>query len=134
MRSSTENEICLCEPRRSGGALRRKRLAGLGNVALFIQIIPSLLVCVIVPLLVLVLLSTSVISGTFAKYTTSATVKDDARVAYWGFGLDTEISFDLFYKNYDPNAADYTVVSAKSDDVIAPGTSGLADFVFAYKK
>lgn len=36
-------------------------------------------------LLVAILLTTSVISGTFAKYTTSSTGTDSARVATWGF-------------------------------------------------
>ena len=35
-------------------------------------------------LLVAVLLSTCVISGTFAKYTTSNSATDSARVAKWG--------------------------------------------------
>ena len=36
-------------------------------------------------LLVCVLLTTSVISGTFAKYVTSVESTDEARVANWGF-------------------------------------------------
>lgn len=35
-------------------------------------------------LLVAALLSTSIISGTFAKYTTGASAQDSARVAKWG--------------------------------------------------
>jgi hypothetical protein len=51
-------------------------------------------------LLVCVLLTTSVISGTFAKYTTSYTANDTARVAKWGFDQAT-LSFDLFAATYD---------------------------------
>ena len=38
-------------------------------------------------LLVCVLLTTSVISGTYAKYVSTTTDSDSARVAKWGFGL-----------------------------------------------
>lgn len=82
-------------------------------------------------LLILTLLSTSVISGTFAKYTSSASVEDTARVAYWGFGQNTDVEFDLFLASYDKDAQDATVVSVVGD-VIAPGTSGSADFAFKF--
>ena len=68
-------------------------------------------------LLVLTLLSTSVISGTFAKYTTSVTSNDKARVAKWGFEATNNslVITDLFKNSYDG-----TVNSEV--DVIAPGT------------
>lgn len=79
-------------------------------------------------LLVCVLLSTSVISGTFAKYTSTAGDKDTARVAYWGFGQDSSIVIaDLFTATYN------NVASKDNDDVIAPGTSNFKTFKFAYK-
>ena len=79
-------------------------------------------------LLVCVLLTTSVISGTFAKYVSTVGDNDKARVAYWGFGLDSEISIkDLFEKSYDES-----VVSKNNDDVIAPGTYNFKTFKFAY--
>lgn len=76
-------------------------------------------------LLVAVLLSTCVISGTFAKYVTSATSTDTARVAYWGFNATTFSIEDLF-------GPTYTNVSSlgEEDDVIAPGTDGSATFTF----
>ena len=78
-------------------------------------------------LLVCVLLTTSVISGTFAKYTSTATGTDKARVAYWGFGLDSSIAItDLFDDSYK------NVYSTDGDDVIAPGTSNFKTFKFAY--
>ena len=77
-------------------------------------------------LLVAVLLSTCAISGTFAKYTTSANGTDSARVAKWGFtGGSTITISDLFKKTYD------TTVKS-STDVIAPGTTGSAEFGFTY--
>ena len=79
-------------------------------------------------LLVLVLLTTCAISGTFAKYVSTATAKDAARVAYWGWGSDATIEFDLFDGTYDS-----TVDSENDDNVVAPGTSKSSTFTFAYK-
>ena len=71
-------------------------------------------------LLVCVLLTTSVISGTFAKYTTTASGTSTARVAKWGFNTET-ITVELFAKQYkDPSDTDITVNS--SETVVAPGT------------
>ena len=81
-------------------------------------------------LLVAVLLTTSVISGTFAKYTTSVNSEDSARVAKWGFEPVAMNITGLFSNVYDADATDYTVQS--SVDVIAPGTQGSAQFAFAY--
>ena len=68
-------------------------------------------------MLVLVLLTSSVISGTFAKYVTSGSATDSARVAAWGFGDSTTITFDLFDKSYT------NVNSFTGENLIAPGTS-----------
>ena len=70
-------------------------------------------------LLVAVLLTTCAISGTFAKYTTTASGSSTARVAKWGFGNATEIEFDLFSDNYND-----VVVGTDGALVIAPGTEG----------
>lgn len=76
--------------------------------------------------LVATLMTTSIISGTFAKYTTSATGKDSARVATWGFADTSSITLDELFKTaYDQN------VLGKAD-VIAPGTTNSADFYFKY--
>ena len=75
-------------------------------------------------LLVCVLLTTSVISGTFAKYTSEATGTATARVAKWGWG-DTTIAIDLFDDEYD-NSVD----SADDANVIAPGTAKSAAIVW----
>ena len=69
-------------------------------------------------LLVLTLLSTCVISGTFAKYTTSANADDDARIAKWG--VVVEATAEAFTENDDD-----TVISIVSgENVLAPGTDG----------
>lgn len=81
-------------------------------------------------LLVAVLLTTCAISGTFAKYTTSTGSEDTARVAKWGFEPTSMDITGLFDNVYDADATDYTVESEV--DVIAPGTSGSAQFAFAY--
>ena len=78
-------------------------------------------------LLVAVLLTTSVISGTFAKYTTSASSEDSARVANWGFERTNSMDLtNLFLGSYT------NVASNNGDDVIAPGTEGSTTFSFAY--
>ena len=92
-------------------------------------------------LLVCVLLTTSVISGTFAKYVTTDSASDTARVAKWG--IDVLVSGNLFGAAYNTNAvdaaADKDIIAAsstnvssnavidwnndsKADDIIAPGT------------
>jgi len=86
-------------------------------------------------LLVLCLLTTCAVSGTFAKYTTDATSTDTARVAK--FGVDLAITVDgAFATEYNAdttvtdklgNAIAQTVVNNKGADeknLIAPGTEG----------
>lgn len=78
-------------------------------------------------LMVATLLTTSIISGTLAKYTTKVESSDEARVATWGF---TESSIDLtklFDKTYDGS-----VKSGNEEKVIAPGTSKSTTFDFTY--
>ena len=90
-------------------------------------------------MLVLALLTTCAISATFAKYVTSATGNDSARVAYWGWTSDGNLAGDsttlgLFAKTYAADDAsatsDNTVVS--SDNVVAPGTKSSVDVTFKY--
>jgi hypothetical protein len=90
-------------------------------------------------LLVAVLLTTSAISGTFAKYVTSAAVADSARVAKWGVTVTASGSlFEYRYSNdgdieKDENNNDigYTVVcSSTSQDVVAPGTKNETGLTF----
>lgn len=90
-------------------------------------------------LLIAVLLTTSIISGTFAKYVTSDSVKDQARVAKFGVVVAGEGS--LFAKSYfnaeetdgnepgetvkDNKAMGFetlTVETSNGDKLVAPGT------------
>lgn len=76
-------------------------------------------------LLVLALLSTCVIGGTFAKYTSTATGKDSARIAKWGFEAPASLTVDLFDDAYT------NVKSGDSANVVAPGTSKTATITLA---
>ncbi len=78
-------------------------------------------------ILVLTLLSTSVISGTFAKYVTEGSANDSARVAK--FGVTATVTGDAFKTEYAKEDANYSVtansvVSSTSDKLVAPGTEG----------
>lgn len=85
-------------------------------------------------LLVAVLLTTSMISGTFAKYVTEASGSDSARVAKWGVTVDVAVD-GAFATEYDADttandkagtAIAKTVVAAAddNDNLVAPGTEG----------
>lgn len=78
-------------------------------------------------LLVLTLLTTSIIGGTFAKYTTASTGSDTARVAKWGVKLD--VNTDLFAQAYKDtavtdNTATVKVGTTDVKNLVAPGTKG----------
>ena len=84
-------------------------------------------------MLALVLITSCFVGGTFAKYVTSGSGTDSARVAK--FGVTVTANGDLFAKEYATD--DQTVVGtiAKSvistDKVVAPGTESNGDFVAA---
>lgn len=84
-------------------------------------------------MLALVLITSCFVGGTFAKYVTSGSGTDSARVAK--FGVTVTANGDVFAKEYDTD--DQTVVGtiAKSvistDKVVAPGTTSNGDFVAA---
>lgn len=70
-------------------------------------------------LLVVVLLTTSVISGTFAKYVTSGSGSDTARVAKFGVAVDGT-GVEAFADQYGT-----TVIADTADEkIVAPGTDG----------
>lgn len=77
-------------------------------------------------LLVAVLISTSAISGTYAKYVTKGEGFDSARVAK--FGVNVEATTTMFATTYAKTDTTYagtlTVESSTADNVVAPGTSG----------
>ncbi len=84
-------------------------------------------------LFVAVLLSTCAISGTFAKYVTSATANDTARVAKWGIEIATwntdNASATLFSADYDT-----TVTASNGTDLlVAPGTDNTNAATFSIK-
>ena len=89
-------------------------------------------------MMVLTLMSTSVISGTFAKYVTSDSATDTARVAKWGVTVTAEGSlFAETYKKTDNTPGDgnasVSVVSSgpMGDNVVAPGTKNEDGITFA---
>ena len=77
-------------------------------------------------LLALVLVTSCFVGGTFAKYVTSGTGKDTARVAK--FGVTVTANGTMFAKEYDTDTENVKATIAKSvfstDKVIAPGTKG----------
>lgn len=84
-------------------------------------------------MLVLVLMSSSVISGTFAKYVTEGSATDTARVAKWGVTVTAENNtmFGSAYKSADGTVStSYTAATDSvhaengTDYVVAPGTNG----------
>ena len=78
-------------------------------------------------LLIVTILSTVAISGTFAKYITKYDGGDTARVA--NFGITVTETGDLFKTTYtDPTDSKITVASASGDKVVAPGTSSAEEY------
>ena len=75
-------------------------------------------------LLIAVLMSTSAISGTYAKYVTSGQGTDSARVAKWG--VTVTANGETFAKEYDTDDTVYTEAKSviSTDKVVAPGTEG----------
>lgn len=84
-------------------------------------------------LLVLTLLTTCIIGGTFAKYTTSGAATDTARVAKWG--VEVKCTGNAFATEYDTDNTNVKGTIAKSvvtaagtgadgKKLVAPGTSG----------
>lgn len=82
-------------------------------------------------LLVAVLLTTCAVSGTFAKYVTSASGSDSARVAKWGVevGGMKDGLFKNQYAKDDETNFDNTVVSESK--VVAPGTKNETGVTFS---
>ena len=78
-------------------------------------------------LFILTMISTCAFATTFAKYTTSGSASDEARVAKWGVTVSAPSSIDLFKGQYqvkdNPGVTNGLAVDAVQD-VVAPGTSG----------
>ena len=88
-------------------------------------------------LLVAVLVTTSMISGTFAKYTTQDSASDVARVAKWG--VELQVVGNLYGDTYKDaivkeDADGFTVQSVdQTADLVAPGTKNDEGFTFSLK-
>ena len=100
-------------------------------------------------LLVLTLLSTSVISGTFAKYVTEGSAGDSARVAKWGVVVDASGSLfgEKYYKYVQADTTNSNKISLSVEDsvtsavsqnavnnisnIVAPGTKNDTGITFA---
>jgi hypothetical protein len=97
-------------------------------------------------LMIATMLSTSIVSGTYAKYVTSDNAEDSARVAK--FGVTVTASGSLFDKTYyavnnanngnkpgngtaDTDKTTLTVESLGDDNVVAPGTKNDEGITFA---
>lgn len=77
-------------------------------------------------LLMAVVITAYSVSGTYAKYTSSMSTTDTARVARWGINVGEETKLDLFKASY---GAGNEIASADNGDgthdlVVAPGASG----------
>ena len=84
-------------------------------------------------LLVATLLTTSIISGTFAKYTTTNSGSDSATVAKFGVTISVDDDMNLFNTQYDADDDDATsaqtvVTATTNQNKIAPGTKGSMQF------
>ena len=71
-------------------------------------------------LMIATMLTTSIVSGTYAKYVTSDSAKDSARVAK--FGVTVAASGSLFDTSYENGDGTITVVSSTNEKDVAPGT------------
>lgn len=71
---------------------------------------------------ILLIITTFVISKTFAKYKSAIDLSDEARVAKWDIEINklSDVNIDLFSDSYLNN----NVLSLNGDKVVAPGTSG----------
>ena len=101
--------------------------------------------------LALTMITLMIVSGTFAKYTSSATGSDSATVAKWSIkvgsgdgieiaGSSSTVSFDLFSTIKDEDGGSEADVAGKASGtavgstsatakIIAPGTSGSFDII-----
>ena len=86
-------------------------------------------------LLVAVLLSTCAIAGTYAKYVSTTTGTDSARVATWDFKVNgtkansNTFTFDLFKTILDTDGSSEGDINPADGTIIAPGTKGSFDII-----
>ena len=98
----------------------------------------SLMVRLVALLAVAMMFTMCFVGGTFAKYTSSATGSDSARVAKWAFKVsnanivtENNFTFDLFNNTVKDSGgtSNETDMSPTDGTIIAPGTSGSFDIV-----
>lgn len=78
----------------------------------------------VLALVLLSVISIGSVAGTYAKYTSTKELSDEARVAKWmDFENNSSLTLDLFSTEYDGS-----VKSAGTDNVIAPGTTKTMNF------
>jgi len=76
-------------------------------------------------LAILILITIAILGNIFAKYITTSTISDTARVAKWEIATPTTL--DLFNTQYS-NGDNEVMVTGDDENVIAPGTSGTYTF------
>jgi hypothetical protein len=88
---------------------------------------------VLAVLIMLTLVSTSLLGGTLARYVTTGSGMDHARVAKWGVVITAEDALGLFgseYETHDTVARTFigarSVIGTDGANVVAPGTYGNA--------
>lgn len=88
-------------------------------------------------LLIVVLMTTSVVGGTFAKYVTTNGGTDTAQVAKFGVQINIADDLGLFNTEYAKTDSKYTgTVSVKNEvdtQLVAPGTKGSMSFTITGK-
>ena len=96
----------------------------------------SMMVRLVAVLAVTMMFTMCFVGGTFAKYTSSATGTDNAKVAKWdievnNYNITTSdtFTFDLFNTVKDTNGNPETDMRPNDGTIIAPGTRGSFDIV-----
>ncbi len=91
----------------------------------------SIMIRVMAVLSVVMMFTMCFVGGTFAKYTSSGSGSDSARVAKWSFKVggtdvatENEFTFDLFNTVKDTGDANETDINPTDGTIIAPGTQG----------
>ena len=88
--------------------------------------------------LLITIVAIALVSGTYAKYTSSATGTDTATVAKWSIKVGDKdiatvdtVTFDLFNTVMDTNqtATEEDIATVQGQTLIAPGTEGKFDLV-----
>ena len=79
------------------------------------MIIVSILLC-------LVLITTSILSGVFAKYATKQSADVDGTFKKWGISITTDSDLSETYGTLVDGDSTFNLVSSTSGNVLAPGT------------